>query len=184
MDSQQWILRRYSCRCHKRGSFGEPWETFGRNELEKLGKIIDEFDSQLEKWKECHIEEEDEIFEQFYDDEYCGLGQWCWDRSFDSGHLVGGPIIGCFRCEEKIKILWESTFELENGNSIWTAPKGSFEISYNEFVSAVTEFLDLFLEAMNKQVENAVMKEWGNISLDKDRLVKENEERKKGIFTA
>lgn len=65
---------------------------------------IDEFDSKTEKWKECHIDEEDEIFDRFYFDEYWELYEWRSNRSFDSGHLVGGPYIGCFRCGEKIKI--------------------------------------------------------------------------------
>lgn len=34
---------------------------------------------------------------------------------------------------------------------------------------------------MDRQVENAVSKEWGNISIDKQRLVKENDERKLGF---
>lgn len=142
---------------------------------------LDRFDTELEKWQECHSDEEDAVYEQFYFDEYCGLGQWRWDRTLDSGHLVGGPYIGFFRCGERLKILWESTFRLENGDSIWTAPKGSFELSYDEFVSAVTEFFHSFFAAMEQQVEAAVAKEWGSVSLDKQRLLKEHEERKAGF---
>ena len=144
----------------------------------ELYDCIDEFDSKTEKWKECHIDEEDESYDRIYFEEYCELYEWRSDRSFDSGHLVGGPYIGCFRCGEKIKILWESTFELDNGNSIWTAPKGSYEMAYDDFVFAVTEFLEAFFVAMDKQVEHAVSKEWGSVSLDKQRLIKENDERK------
>lgn len=139
---------------------------------------IDDFDYQIEKWKDSYIDEEDEVFDSFYDNEYCELGQWRWDRSFDSSHLVGGPYIGCFRCGEKIKILWESDYELDNGRSIWTAPNGSYEMQYDDFVFAITDFLNSFVAAMNKQVESAVKKKWAMVSLDKQRLVKENEERK------
>lgn len=150
----------------------------GESIPEELYNILDAFDSKADRWKECHEDEEDEVFDKFYYDEYWELYKWRADRTFDSGHLVGGPFIGCFRCGEKIKILWESEYKLDNGESIWTAPKGSFEMPYNEFVLSVTEFLDSFFAAMDKQVENAIAKEWGNISLDKQRLAEENVERK------
>lgn len=53
---------------------------------------------------------------------------------------------------------------------------------YNEFVSSVTEFFHAFFARMDKQVENAVMKDWGNIFLDKQRLAAENDERKAGLL--
>lgn len=142
---------------------------------------LDRFDTELEKWQECHWDEEDEVYEQFFDEEYCRLGQWRWDRTFDSGHLVGGPLLGFFRCGERLKILWESTFRLENGESIWTAPKGSFELPYDEFVLSVTEFFHSFFAAMGRQVEAAAAKEWGSVSLDKQRLLEEHEERREGF---
>ncbi len=148
---------------------------------EELYDRLDRFDAKLEKWQERHWDEEDEVYEQFYYEEYCGLGQWRWDRTLDSGHLVGGPLIGFFRCGERLKILWESTFRLENGESIWTAPKGSFELSYDEFVSAATEFFHSFFVAMEQQVKAAAAKEWGSVSLDKQRLLEEQEERRAGF---
>lgn len=158
--------------------FFETFRYVGESIPEELYHSLDEFDAKIEKWKECHIEEDDEVFDKFYFDEYCELGEWRWDRTLDSGHLVGGPHIGFFRCGEKIKILWESNFELDTGNSIWTSPEGSFEMPYDEFVLSVKDFFDLFFIAMDKQVENAVMKEWGSISLDKQKLLKEHGERK------
>ncbi len=95
---------------------------------------------------------------------------------------MGGPHIGCFRFEDKIKLLWESSYQLDNGESIWTAPMGIVEMKYEEFVSSVMEFYESFFDAMDKQVENAVAKDWGNVSLDKERLVEENEERRSEFF--
>lgn len=152
----------------------------GESIPEELYSILDEFDSKTEKWMNCHIDESDEIFHLFYD-EYYELCQWRFNRSFDSGHLVGGPYIGCFRCGEKLKIIWKSDFKLDNGNSIWTAPEGIFEIPYDGFILSVTEFFDTFFIAMNQQVENAVDKDWENILLDKQMLVRENQERKSGF---
>lgn len=162
--------------------FFQTFRYVGESIPEELYHGLDEFDAKIEKWKECHIDEEDEVFDKFFFDEYCALGEWRWDRTFDSGHLVGGPRIGFFRCGEKIKILWESNFKLDNGNSIWTSPEGSFEMPYDEFVLSVTDFFNSFFIAMDEQVENAIMKEWGSISLDKQKLLKENKERKSGFL--
>lgn len=140
---------------------------------------IEEFDEKMDKWQECHVDEEDDVYEKFYFDEYCELREWYSARSFDSGHLVGGPYISCFRCGDKIKILWESSFKLDNGESIWTSPKGCYEMSYSEFVISVKRFFDEFFISMSEQVERALVKDWGNISLDKQILEEENVERKK-----
>lgn len=149
------------------------------------GSLYDEitkFEAKTNKWKESHIEDEDEIFELFFDNEYEPLTRWFFDRIFDSGYLVGGPRIACFRFKNKIKLLWESSYQLENGESIWTAPVGIVEMSYEKFVLSVTKFYESFFSAMDKQVENAVAKDWGNVSLDKERLIKENKERKSDFF--
>ncbi len=143
---------------------------------------IGEFEAKTDAWKESHMDDEDAVFDLFYDNEYEPLIRWFYDRTFDSGHLVGGPLIGCFRFEDKIKLLWESTYKLENGESIWTAPAGIVEIAFEEFISSVTEFYEAFFAAMDKQVVNAVAKDWGNVLLDKKRLAEENEERRSEFF--
>ncbi|MCM1499356.1 MAG: DUF5984 family protein [Clostridium sp.] len=136
------------------------------------------FEAKTDAWKESHMDDEDAVFDRFYDNEYEPLIRWFYDRTFDSMHLVGGPMIGCFRFADKIKLLWESSYQLENGESIWTAPAGIVEMPYKEFVSSVKAFYDSFFAAMDKQVENAVAKDWGNVALDKERLVEENKERR------
>ncbi len=136
------------------------------------------FDTKLEKWRDLYLNEDEEIYKRFLFDEYSVLGQWKWDRTFDSGYLVGGPVIGCFKCGKKIKILWKSSHKLDNGKSIWTSPEGSLELSYDDFILSVSEFLNSFFIAMDSQIEKAVIKEWGSVLLDKQRLLKENNERK------
>lgn len=139
---------------------------------------ISEFEKQTDAWKELHCEDEDAVFDKFYDDEYEPLTSWYYNRMLDSGHLVGGPWIGCFRHGDMVKICWKSDYRLENGSSIWTAPNGIFEMSYAGFETAVNEFYSAFFEKMDRQVELAVQKDWGEIGLDKERLVKVNQERK------
>lgn len=162
--------------------FSDTFRYIGESIPESLYDEIGEFEAKTDVWKESHIEDEDEAFELFYDNEYEPLTRWFYDRTFDSGHLVGGPQIGCFRFGDKIKLLWESSYQLDNGESIWTAPMGIVEMTYAEFVSSVMEFYESFFAAMDKQVENAVAKDWGNVSLDKERLVEENEERRSEFF--
>ena len=158
--------------------FSDTFRYIGESIPKSLYDEIDKFQAKTYAWKESHIEDDDDIFDLFYDNEYEPLTEWFWDRIFDSMHLTGGPLIGCFRCGDKIKLLWESSYQLENGESIWTAPKGIVEMTYAEFISSVMEFYESFFAAMDKQVENAVAKDWGNVSLDKERLVEENGERR------
>ena len=73
---------------------------------------------------------------------------------------------------------------MENGKSIWTSPSGIVEISYSEFVEGEVEFFQKFYMAMDKQVEDAVNKNWAPVSLDKERLIIENKERKEGFNQA
>lgn len=154
----------------------------GESIPEELYLGLDAFTVKMDASKEVHDDDEDEPFDEFYFNEYCELNQWHADRSFDSGHLVGGPYISCFRCGENLKIMWESDYLLEDGNSIWTSPKGIYEMPYEEFVAAVTSFFERFTEAMDRQVKTAVEKEWDGVELDKEHLVEENEERKQRFF--
>lgn len=168
--------------------FSQTFRYIGESIPKEWYQIVDGFRNPLgETLEQCYAyyeEQEDVVLERWCDEEYCVFNEWWWNRGFDSGHLIGGPHILCIRCEEKIKIIWESTFQTDNGESIWTAPKGCFEMPYEEFVSAVTAFFHSFFEAMDRQVEKAVAKDWGNVSLDKQRLLEENEERKEGFSQA
>lgn len=154
----------------------------GESIPEKLYCDLENIGKKLERWRARHEEEEDAVFDVFFDEEYCTFCEWQWNRGINSGHLIGGPDICCFRCGDKLKIMWESTFQTGGGESIWTAPKGCFELPFEEFVSAVTDFLNSFLEAMNKQIDDAVKREWGCIELDKQKLLEEREKRKVDLF--
>lgn len=150
----------------------------GESIPEELYSEIDSFAGKVEQWRKRYDMQEDDIFELFFEEEYSALSKWWYDRGFDSEYLIGGPAINCFRCGDKLKILWESTFLTGSGESIWTAPKGSLEMPYEEFILSVTEFFESFFEAMENQIDYAVKKEWGSIEIDKRRLMEENEKRK------
>lgn len=123
---------------------------------------------------------DDPLFEQKFD-EYLEKTEWYTDRVFDSGHLTGGPHIGCFRCGDMLKLYWNGEFLLESGESIWTSPSGIYEMPYDEFVREVKRFFAEFFDEMDAQVKRALDKEWEDIAVDKEYLIRENAERKIGF---
>lgn len=151
---------------------------------QKYYDMAERFRHTAHEW-ECmqdDAEEEDDTYWQFMEEEFEPLTDWHWRRRFDSMHLVGGPVIGCFRCGEKLKFCWESDYRLDNGSSIWTAPSGAYEMPYGAFVSEVRAFYTSFFEAMDRQVALALQKDWGDVAVDKVSLAKEHAERKTGFF--
>lgn len=155
---------------------------------------IDDFVTNADNWNSRYEDDDsvdDDAFMAFYDEKYEPLTEWFQNRIFDSGHLIGGPTIGCFRCEDMIKIWWsDGNYTLENGESIWTAPSGEFELSYADFVTEVKRFFGEFYTAMDKQTEIALQMDWdntpdwGKVYLDKESLAKEHQERKDGFSRA
>lgn len=138
------------------------------------------FKDQADAWVETYFEQSNEAFDHFLETDYIGV-EWFNNRIMDSAHLIGGPYIGFFRCEDKMKIIWASDHKIDNGCYMWKSPSGAIEISYKMFVDEVIRFFHAFYSAMDRQVENAVNKDWGNVSLDKIRLVNENAERKESF---
>lgn len=140
--------------------------------IEQFENVISEWDN---KWDKDHPDDSnDEYFDTLEK-----FTEWYRDRSFDSGHLVGGPYIGFFRYEDKIKILWDGRGKLENGANIWTSPYGCYEMNYSDFVSEVRHFFDDFLMKMDIRVEEALNKEWSNVFLDKPGLKEDHIRRRK-----
>ncbi len=136
------------------------------------------FQNNAQKWLEINENDEEE-FSEFYFDEYYSLISWYSERLFDSAHLVGGPYLSFFRFNDKIRIVWETEHQLENGINLWTAKDGCLEMNYLNFVQEVKNFGHSFFDAMEKQVNATLAKDWGNIKLDKKRLVEEHNERKR-----
>ncbi len=148
---------------------------------EKFYNKVEELDVLFDKWKERHFGDDDKAFDMFCEREYLPLTKWFYRRVFYSGHLVGGPFIGCFRSGDMIKIRWRSDYTLENGYSIWAFPSGHFELRYRDFIKEVNRFFDEFFVKMDDQVTAALSKDWGTVYVDKERLVKENRERREGF---
>lgn len=159
--------------------FSEIFERIAKPIPRELYDSVEGFKERSEKQLEM-IDEDDPEFDAKYD-EYLEKRAWFSDRVFDSGHLKGGPIIGCFRCGELLKFYWNSGYTLESGESIWTSPRGSFEMPYQDFAAEVKRFFAEFFTKMDEQVKRALEKDWGEIKVDKEYLVRENAERKIGF---
>jgi hypothetical protein len=135
-----------------------------------------------EKWLAIYDTDENE-YSDFYFEEYENLIRWIYDRSFDSGHIQGGPHIYFFRNNENLRISWETEDTIADGIDLWTAKDGSLEIDFSEFIKQVKTFGKAFFSQMNEQVNLAVQKDWGNIQLDKNRLIEEHNERESEFYS-
>lgn len=157
--------------------------TVGESVPRRLYDAAENFADMTRRWMDLRFpDDEDEGgFDEFFDGEFRPLNEWYGGRVIDSGHLTGGPGIGFVRCGERLKIFWESDYLLESGESIWTAPSGVFELSYEEFADEARRFFGEFFRKMDEQVQKALQKDWGSVRLDKEYLVRENKERKEGF---
>ena len=131
-----------------------------------LTENLTKFLNDAQKWLDIYDTDVNEHCD-FYFEEYDKLISWTYTRSFDSGHLIGGPQISFFRNKDKIRIIWNTEFKIENGIELWTAKNGSIELSYIDFISKIKDFGARFFNQMNKQVELAVKKDWKEVQIDK-----------------
>lgn len=161
--------------------FSEIFDNIRESMPEKYYNMIGKFWDMRDRWKEFHIDDADDVFDTFYDEELKPLGNWFSNRIFDSWHLIGGPLIGCFRCGERVKIWWLSDDVLENGENIWTSTGGVYELPYSDFTVEVNRFFGEFYKRMDEQVRRAIERNWREVEVDKTRLAEENEERKEGF---
>nr|WP_294785744.1 DUF5984 family protein [uncultured Flavobacterium sp.] len=146
-----------------------------------LAEDLKKFKSKSQDWLDIHDTNENT---DFYFDEYYKLVSWINERTLDSGHLIGGPNLYFFRKNDKIKIIWETEYSLENGISLWTATDGCSEMNYHDFVSKIKMFGEDFFNKMDDQIELALSRNFKNIFIDKNRLVEEHQERKEDFWNA
>jgi hypothetical protein len=150
-------------------------------EFYQLTKDLKKFRSDAKKWLDIYDTDEDN-YSDFYFEEYHKLISWTDQRTLDSAHLIGGPHLSFFRRKDKVRIVWDTEYFLENGISLWTAKDGSFEMNYRDFVDKIKKFGSLFFAEMGKQVDLAVAKDWGHVKVDKKRLIEEHQERKNEFY--
>ncbi len=165
--------------------FSRIFGAVGESVPRRLYDAAENFADMTRRWMDLRFpdddNDEDDGFDEFFDGEFQPLNEWYGSRVIDSGHLTGGPGIGFVRCGGRLKIFWKSDHLLEGGESIWTAPSGVFELSYEDFVCEARRFFGEFFQKMDEQVQKALRKDWGGVRLDKEYLARENKERKEGF---
>ena len=110
---------------------------------------------------------------------------WMGGRLLDSLYLVQGPQIILWRTGNVISIRWDNSEKLIDGIPVWTAKKGLYEISVNDFLLEVESFHKRFTGAMKDRV-NAIATNWSrpNVEVDINRLVEEQSERERALSEA
>ena len=142
---------------------------------------IDEFSAQIDEWRSSYTQSDEETY-TFYEEKYDPLTSWYYNRIVKSEHLIGGPVIGAFRYGDNVKIYWNSDYTLEDGSSLWTSPKGVYEMKYDEFVEEIHRFFKAFHEDMDAQVAEVVDMGIDGVFVDIHQLYVENKFRKQ-MFT-
>lgn len=145
---------------------------------EYLYDSVDTHERDLHTWEALYLGKSDEEFWRFDEELYEPLHDWFHHRSFDSSHLICGPLIGCFRCGERLKLVWDSD-QLDDGvTSIWKYPRGTYEIRYSDFVAEVSRFFGAFFRDMDNQVAKVVTDGIPGVHVDADALIRENIQRR------
>lgn len=132
--------------------FSATFEHVSESVPQELYDSVELFDADVQRWSDRYAEQADDAdnTDALSYDGFCELNEWRDARSFDSAHLVGGPRIGCFRLNDKVKIVWTSDAPL----NLWSSPVGCYEIEYAAFVAAANEFYAAFTAAMDKANRN------------------------------
>ncbi|MBS4012358.1 MAG: hypothetical protein KGZ97_01185 [Bacteroidetes bacterium] len=151
-------------------------------EIYNLTKDLKKFQSDAKDWIDL-CEKGEDYNSDFNFEEYCKLTSWIYQRTLYSEHLVGGPHLSFFRRNDKVRITWDTEHILENGLSLWTAKNGSYEMDYSDFIDKIKDFGQSFFTEMNKQIELAIAKDWGDVEIDKLRIVEEHKERKEEFLS-
>lgn len=146
--------------------------------LYDLTKNIKQFKDNSKKWLAIYNNDDEDENTDLYYEQYDKLISWTHERLFDSGHLIGGPHLSFFRNKDKIRIVWDTEYILENGINLWSAKDGNIEMNFSDFVDEVKKFGHDFFKAMDKQIQLTIEKDWINIEVDKNRLTEEHQERK------
>lgn len=145
-------------------------------EIVKKHSTLDDYRSEIFSWFDKATDQSTDD-EAFYD-EYELMKRWIYSRNLTALHMKGGPVIGFYRNGGKISVVWDTDAKTENSTRFWTAESGQMEMDYSAFIMQVEDFGLRFFSAMDKQVDIALYKDWGDIEIDKYRLFDEHKERK------
>lgn len=103
---------------------------------------------------------------------------WLDHRSLDCGYLVNAPRILIWSTETDVTFSWDNEALTMDGLPMWSASRGSYHMSRDEFLDAVKEFDRSLISQMDERVRK-VISSWNSetISIDLEGLAREQEDR-------
>jgi hypothetical protein len=107
--------------------------------------------------------------------------EWIYSRTLTASHLTNDPAISFFRNNNNISIVWKADHLTEQNIPVWTAQNGELKIAYSTFIHEIEDFGNRFFNAMDTQVQIAIAKDWGTTQINKDALMREQQQRKGGF---
>lgn len=144
----------------------------------KSKELLNKIEAQSKMWMEERIDKADLDDKEITVEESI---RWILNRTLYSPHLTGAPQIRFFRNKDKILIVWVANQLVENKIPVWTARTGQFEINFEDFIVQIEKFGKKFIEEMEKQVNRAMEKDWGPVTIDRKKL-KEQQIEREGDF--
>ena len=102
--------------------------------------------------------------------------------SLDSGYLRFRAECQFFNVNRTIIIRYNFIDEDESGCPVWSAGKGIYTLSYEEFICEIEDLLNRFFSAMDRQIETATQM-FSNEVIEKCNLISEHRSRKKYFYS-
>lgn len=88
-------------------------------------------------------------------DTYRAAGDWWYQRRLDTAYLVAGPCIWLWNDGAAIHLAWDNRERFLDGVPAWEAQVGELSLPVADFLTEVTTFQQMLLEAMAERVERA-----------------------------
>lgn len=104
-------------------------------------------------------------------------------RRLDTSYLDAGPKIWFCRVRDRERIVWDNRDLLDKGHPVWTAARGHYELSVDEFVAEVASFHDCLMDAMGERVR-AVHASWPRPDVRIDLAMLDAEQRERRVALA
>lgn len=106
------------------------------------------------------------------------LARWHGEQGLDTAYLSPSADISFWRRGDLIEVRWDNVGKTFDGVPAWSAVRGSFRMSVQEFVSDIQDFNDRFMGDMAERVRQ-VCSSWdrSDVRIDLELLRREQKDR-------
>ncbi|MEO3683480.1 DUF5984 family protein [Shewanella vesiculosa] len=154
--------------------------------LQPIPQCIYEYISTVENqqtWSDKLAQIFDETDNESIEDTYYLASEWLFHRRLQG--MGGGPDIMLFRTGEKIHIRWDNESIRIDGFQAWSATRGEYQLTVDEFIDEVHSFHQRLIFDMAERVHTiATNNPFPHVKIDIVNLTKEHEERACSLSTA